>query len=95
MGFTTVSDLYFQVLMRVGGDKYSSFIKLYRAWKDIVGELLAGRSHPYRFRDHVLFIAVQNNSWLQELILHKTEILQRCRMQTEEEIRDIIFMIRG
>ncbi|MCB5224832.1 MAG: DUF721 domain-containing protein [Candidatus Cloacimonadaceae bacterium] len=84
-----------QTLTQVGGEKYRPFMRLYGAWKDIVGPLLASRSHPWRFRDSVLYIAVQNNSWLQELYLRKADILKQCRQTIPEEIKEIIFIIRN
>ncbi len=95
MAFSPVSRLLTHVLNRIGGDRYQPFIILYQGWKDIVGELLASRSHPFRFSDSILYIAVQNNSWLQELYLRKAEILRQCRAQIPQEIRDIIFLIRS
>ncbi len=95
MAFSPVSNLLKQVLTRISGDKYQPFILLYQGWKDIVGDLLASRSHPFRFHDSILYVAVQNNSWLQELYLRKAEILRQCRAQIPQEIRDIIFLIRS
>ncbi|HOY84458.1 MAG: DUF721 domain-containing protein [Candidatus Cloacimonetes bacterium] len=95
MAFSPVSSLLKQVLVQIGGDKYQPFILLYQGWKDIVGELLASRSHPFRFHDSILYVAVQNNSWLQELYLRKAEILRQCRTKIPQEIRDIIFLIRS
>ncbi|MCB5247397.1 MAG: DUF721 domain-containing protein [Candidatus Cloacimonetes bacterium] len=95
MPLSPVSQLLKQVLTRISGEKYQPFILLYRGWESIVGELLASRSHPFRFHDSVLYIAVQNNSWLQELYLRKAEILRQCRAQIPQEIKDIIFFIRS
>ena len=95
MAFSPVSNLLKQVLTRISGDKYQPVILLYQGWKDIVGDLLASRSHPFRFHDSILYVAVQNNSWLQELYLRKAEILRQCRAQIPQEIRDIIFLIRS
>ncbi len=94
MGFTPLSRRYNRVLFRIAGEKYRPFISLYQAWKEIVGELLASRSHPFRFYNSVLYVAVQNNAWLQELVLNKTEILRQCRAQTQEEVKDLVFLIK-
>ncbi len=95
MSFNSVSCLLKSVLTQISGEKYRPFISLYQGWKDIVGELLASRSHPFRFHDSILYIAVQSNSWLQELYLRKAEILRQCRSQIPQEIKDIIFFIRS
>ena len=67
MVFTTLARRHNKVLLKIGGEKFRPFIQLYQGWKDIVGDLLASRSHPFRFKDSILYIAVQNNAWLQEL----------------------------
>lgn len=95
MALSPVSRLLNQTLARIAGEKYQPFIRLYAGWQDIVGELLASRSHPYRYHDSILYIAVQNNSWLQELYLKKADILRQCRRQIPGEIKDIIFFIRN
>lgn len=94
MGFTSLSRRHNRVVYRIAGDKYRPFIDLYQAWKGIVGELLASRSHPFRFYNSILYVAVQNNAWLQELVLNKTEILRQCRTQTKAEVKDLVFKIR-
>lgn len=66
---------------------------LYQSWQDIVGDLLASRSHPFRFHTGILYVAVQNSSWLQELVLRKMDILARCRTVIPDEIKEIIFLI--
>jgi predicted nucleic acid-binding Zn ribbon protein len=95
MSFISVHDVYLDLLLRIGGKSNRAFIYLYRGWIGIVGELLASRSRPFRFRDGILFVGVQNNSWMQELILHKQEVLHKCRELTDEEIKDIVFLIRS
>ncbi len=95
MAFSSVSGIQNRLLLRIAGGKYQSFISLYRAWQGIVGDLLATKSHPFRFYQSVLYIAVQNNSWQQELFLRKNDILKQCRAKVGEEIKDIIFLIRS
>lgn len=95
MAFSPISRIQQDVIQRIGGDKFLAFIRLYQGWKDIVGELLAAKSHPFRFQHSILYIAVQNNSWQQELFLHKGEILRQCKARTAAEIKDIIFLIRS
>lgn len=95
MALRSFDSLIQQTLTQMGGGKYLPFMRLYSAWKDIVGPLLASRSHPWRFRDSVLYVAVQNNSWLQELYLRKADILEQCRKIIPEDIKEIIFMIRN
>lgn len=83
-----------RLALKLGGEKHRVFITLYQGWKDLVGELLAQKSHPFRFKDGVLWVAVQNNSWQQELILRKQEIIAKCASLCGEDITDLMFYIR-
>ena len=80
--------------LRLGGERYASFIRLYLDYKEVVGELLAQKSHPYRYKDEVLFVAVENNSWLQELVLRKQELIARYQAISRIKLKDILFFIR-
>ncbi len=80
--------------LRLGGERYASFIRLYLDYKEVVGELLAQKSHPYRYKDDVLFVAVENNSWLQELVLKKQELIARYQAVSRIKPKDILFFIR-
>ncbi|HQH50594.1 MAG TPA: DUF721 domain-containing protein [Candidatus Cloacimonadota bacterium] len=95
MSFTPINNLQQSVIRRIAGEQYLSFVLLYQNWNNIVGDLLAARSHPFRYQDAVLYISVQNNTWLQELFLQKKKILQQCRSIVKTEIREIIFQIRS
>ncbi|MHB8637710.1 MAG: DUF721 domain-containing protein [Fimbriimonadaceae bacterium] len=50
-----------------------------RAWPEVVGEALGGRSCPDRYDRGVVFVAVQGSAWAQELRLAKPQILSRLR----------------
>lgn len=95
MSFTPINNLQQSIIRRIAGEQYISFVILYQNWSNIVGDLLAARSHPFRYQDSVLYISVQNNTWLQELFLQKKKILQQCRSIVKTEIREIIFQIRS
>ena len=94
MAFTSLSNIKKEVIDRIAGEKYKSFVNLYQNWKEIVGPLLAARSHPFHLKDSILYVAVENNSWLQELVLRKLYILKQLNDKTGEEIKDIIFLIK-
>ena len=94
MAFTSLSNIKKEVITKIAGDKYKSFVNLYQNWKEIVGPLLAARSHPFHLKDSILYVAVENNSWLQELVLRKPYILKQLNDKTGEEIKDIIFLIK-
>jgi hypothetical protein len=93
MAFDSINHLANSLVYRLGGDKYQRFIHIYLSWKRVVGELLAGRSHPIKLENGVLFVAVQNNTWMQELVLLKQDIISKYKSIFQEEIAEIIFLI--
>jgi hypothetical protein len=93
MAFSSFSRLSENLIYRLGGDKYRSFIHIYLSWSKIVGEILASQSHPVKVENGVLYVAVQNNTWMQELILIKDDIIAKYKSIYEEEIADIVFLI--
>lgn len=95
MDFIRANRVSNSLVLKLGGDKYRAFIKLYLCWKNAVGDLLAEKSHPFRYRDSILYVSVQNNSWMQELILHKKHLIEKCQQLSKEPVQDIVFMLRA
>ena len=48
-----------------------------RRWPEVVGDIIAVKSEPVRYRDGVAWIAAVDSSWRQELDLRQEEILDR------------------
>jgi hypothetical protein len=48
-------------------------------WPEIVGEHYAARSRAIRFSDGVLFVAVDDAAWRQELAMQVDEVLKKIR----------------
>ncbi|HPN40996.1 MAG TPA: DUF721 domain-containing protein [Candidatus Cloacimonadota bacterium] len=95
MALNSISTIGHRLALNLAGEKYRPFIKLYLGWRAVVGDLLAQRSHPYRYKDGILYVAVQNNSWLQELVLRKQEIIAKCAQECGETPKDMMFFIRA
>lgn len=93
MAFTPITKQSENLLYRIGGEHYQRFIHIYLAWKNVVGELLSSRSHPMKLEGVVLYVAVQNNTWMQELILLKKDILKKYKLMYQEEIAELVFLI--
>ncbi len=89
-------DRYAQdLIQRIAGEKYHLFVAVFLRWKQTVGTLLAEKSHPIRFEKSVLYVAVENNSWMQELSLLKSRIIQKYKTEHKIQIREIVFLIRN
>jgi len=56
-----------------------------RSWAEIVGPILAEKSHPDRFDRGIVFIAVSGSSWAQELRLRQEDILNRLKSASGEK----------
>lgn len=84
-----------QVIYQLGGEKHRRFIHLFMAWKQVVGELLAERSHPIKIEHNTLFVGVENSAWMQELILLKPKIMHKYRALFQEELQDIVYIIKS
>ncbi len=93
MSINQISGITTELLYRLGGDRYKRFIHVYLCWKRVVGDLLSSRSHPIKLENNVLYIAVQNNTWMQELILLKQDIINKYKTIHQEEIAEIVFLI--
>ena len=94
MALSRADNRFQSVIYRLGGERHQRFIRVYLAWKHLVGELLSERSHPVKLDNNVLFVGVQNSAWMQELILLKADIIKNYKSQFGEDLQDIIFTIR-
>jgi len=94
MAFLLADKRFQDILYRLAGEKFSRFVHVSLCWKRIVGDLLAERSQPVKLENQVLFVGVQNSTWMQELILLKQDILSKYA-QYSEELLDIVFIIKS
>jgi len=93
MAFVPITKQSENLLYRLGGERYQRFIHIYLVWKNVVGELLSSRSYPMKMEGDVVYVAVQNNTWMQELILLKKDILKKYKSLYQEEIAELVFLI--
>jgi len=74
-----VGDILPAVLRTLGLDRKFEEGRLRREWHGVVGDALARRSRPRFVKGGRLFIAVENNAWMQEIRFHQREIVERVR----------------
>jgi len=67
-----------------------------RRWPEVVGPLLAGKSHPDRFGRSTLWVAVEGSAWAQELRMMKDRILSKLDEISGEPglFKDVRFGVR-
>ena len=72
-------------------------VKQYRiwdVWNSLVGEAIARQAQPQQIRAMVLWVAVSNSTWMQQLEFMKRQIIERINERIGETvIRDIRFRI--
>ncbi len=62
------------------------------AWKDIVGDSLAGQTQPRSIRNRILFVDVSHSTWIQQLQFLKPTLLEKVNAFLGEPlIQDIRF----
>jgi len=89
-----VADLLSTVLKRVDPDQQMHAYTIWTFWDDAVGDGIARRAQPTRFRNGILFVTVATHSWMQELQFMKEEIRDRLNTRLAASlVRDIFFVV--
>jgi len=82
------------VLINLAGEENRAAVEVALSWRRLVGEPLARRSFVYRLEHDTLLVGVENNVWMQELVLLKQDLLQRLNRLPNVRIKDIRFFLR-
>ena len=93
MSFIQAGNLFSDLLVNLAGAQYRDLLKIAFSWRDVVGKLLEERTRLIKLEHNVLFVAVSNNVWMQELILDKHRIIAHLRRVTGIDLENIIFRI--
>jgi hypothetical protein len=84
------------VLQRVDPDRQLKAYAVWNWWDEEVGDTIARRAQPARFRNGILFVTVANHTWMQELQFMKETIREKLNVRLEATdpplIRDIFFV---
>jgi len=87
-----VAEVVERLLARCGLKERRFLFRVQAAWAEVVGERLAGHSHPLRLRGGVLEVRVDQAVWMQHLQLEKIKILRAVNHHFgEPPIRDIFW----
>ncbi|MGD0946419.1 MAG: DUF721 domain-containing protein [Candidatus Binatia bacterium] len=90
-----VGDVLSSVLWRVDPEQQLRAYRIWTFWNDEVGDLIARRAQPARFRDGVLFVTVASHSWMQELRFLKDDLRDRLNARLNANLVHDIFFISG
>lgn len=84
-----------KVLYDIAGTEYKDLVTIILSWKHIVGKLLAERAKIQGFQNKTLYVAVSNNVWMQELVLHKKIMIKKIKKELDIDIQNIIFYVKS
>jgi len=85
-----VKDLVFSI----AGEENHDLVAVAFGWKIIVGNLLAERASIIKLENGVLFIAVTNNVWMQELVLRRSQLISDINRILDVKLSNIVFFIK-
>ena len=85
-----VKDLVFSI----AGEENHDLIAVAFGWKKIVGNLLAERASIVKLENGVLFIAVTNNVWMQELVLRRSQLISDINRILHVKLSNIVFFMK-
>ncbi len=85
-----VKDLVFSI---AGAENYD-LVAIAFGWKSIVGNLLAERASIIKLENGVLFIAVSNNVWMQELVLRRSQLISDIDRILHVKLSNIVFFLK-
>ena len=85
-----VKDLVFNI----AGKENHDLVAIAFGWKTIVGNLLAERASIVKLENGVLFIAVTNNVWMQELVLRRSQLISDINRILHVRLSNIVFFMK-
>ncbi|MEA2103394.1 MAG: DUF721 domain-containing protein [Candidatus Cloacimonadota bacterium] len=93
--FTRVNSIFSGLINNFSKQGFSREIKIALLWNRAVGSLLNRKSRIVKLEHNTLFVLIENNVWLQELLLNKSEIKAKINknLSKEEKISEIIFSL--
>ena len=95
MNLKQVGNSWQKLVYSIAGEDYRDFVTLAFGWNKIVGKMLSEKAKLHKLEKDVLFIAVTNNVWMQELILRKFQILNDIETILHVKLSEIVFFIEA
>jgi len=92
---TRIDSLFAELFKKRQWDKRLALHAVFRNWPEVVGPEIAERTEPQVIRGAVLWIAVSDSVWMQQLHLQKQALLEHvnAHVRGSEKISDIRFQI--
>ncbi len=81
-------------LQRLGVLDQSTGMDIHRHWETVVGETVASKTRPLRFRQGCLTVAMKSPAWMQQLTMMKPQLLARLAAALgRDAVRDLRFTL--
>ena len=93
MALTRAGSALIDLAYKLAGKEHRKLVVLAFGWKNLVGEILAERAFIRKLENRILFVAVKNNVWMQELVLRKPEIIRDIRGKFNIDLKNIVFSL--
>lgn len=92
---TRIDSLFAELFKKRQWDKRLGLHAVFRNWPEVVGQEIAERTAPQVIRGTVLWIAVSDSVWMQQLHLQKQALLEHVNAHVlgGEKISDIRFQV--
>ena len=94
MRFVKTGNVVKDLVFSIAGKENHDLIAIAFGWKTIVGNLLAERASIVKLENGVLFIAVTNNVWMQELVLRRSQLISDINRILHVKLSNIVFFMK-
>ena len=95
MSFTRAGDLVRGALKEFKADEIFRVHPIWEKWEELVGKVIASKTHPDYVQGKTLIVSVENSVWMQELEMQKREFVRKIsEMKLPFEIREIRFRLK-
>ena len=79
-------------MYRIAGDEYKDLINVALTLPTVIGKILSERVSIVKLENNVLFIKVENNVWMQELVIRKKQIIDGIKKKCHVKLENIVFI---
>jgi len=95
--FVKIGSIIENLIQNLSEKGFSREIQIAFQWRRTTGDLLNNKTRIHKLENNVLYIHVENNVWLQELVLKKSEILEKLNsyLPATQKVKNIIFSLSG
>ena len=80
-------------LSELGIEKSIMKYQALNMWREVVGEKISEVTEPHRLTNGKMFVRVTNDSWRNELVFYKPEIIEKINDELGSKVVEDIILI--